>query len=119
GGKRTGGIEGRERIEIRGEQGARPLPDRCRQQPGDACAPFAAAEGLWPAEIIEAGAGIGVADAEGSRLPAQMHQHAHQHGVLDGGWDGETALATLDGARCMRYLKGYISRIDAQLRSAD
>ena len=30
-----------------------------------------------------------------------------------------SVLATLDDARCMRYLKGYIDRMDAQLRSAD
>ena len=33
--------------------------------------------------------------------------------------DGQKVLATLDDARCMRYLKGYIDRMDAQLRSAD
>ncbi len=33
--------------------------------------------------------------------------------------DGQNALATLDDARCMRYLKGYIARMDAQLRAAD
>ena len=33
--------------------------------------------------------------------------------------DGQRALATLDDARCMRYLKGYIAKMDAQLRSAD
>ena len=33
--------------------------------------------------------------------------------------DGQKVLATLDDARCMRYLKGYIARMDAQLRSAD
>jgi hypothetical protein len=32
--------------------------------------------------------------------------------------DGQKALATLDDARCMRYLKGYIASMDAQLRSA-
>ncbi len=33
--------------------------------------------------------------------------------------DGQKVLATLDDARCMRYLKGYIARVDAQLRSSD
>jgi hypothetical protein len=33
--------------------------------------------------------------------------------------DGKTVLATLDDARCMRYLKGYIDRMDALLRHAD
>jgi hypothetical protein len=33
--------------------------------------------------------------------------------------DGMKALAVLDDARCMRYLKGYIARMDAQLRSAN
>jgi hypothetical protein len=33
--------------------------------------------------------------------------------------DGKAVLATLDDARCMRYLKGYIERVDAQLRHAD
>jgi hypothetical protein len=33
--------------------------------------------------------------------------------------DGQKVLATLDDARCMRYLKGYIARMDAQLRSSD
>ena len=32
--------------------------------------------------------------------------------------DGQKVLATLDDARCMRYLKGYIARMDAQLRHA-
>jgi hypothetical protein len=33
--------------------------------------------------------------------------------------DGQTALATLDDARCMRYLKGYIERMDQQLRHSN
>jgi hypothetical protein len=33
--------------------------------------------------------------------------------------DGRQVLTTLDDARCMRYLKGYIDRMEAQLRSAD
>jgi hypothetical protein len=33
--------------------------------------------------------------------------------------DGKRVLATLDDARCMRYLKGYIDRMDAQLRHGD
>ncbi len=33
--------------------------------------------------------------------------------------DGQKVLATLDDARAMRYLKGYIAHMDAQLRSAD
>ena len=33
--------------------------------------------------------------------------------------DGRKVLATLDDARCMRYLKGYIAKMDAQLRSAN
>ena len=33
--------------------------------------------------------------------------------------DGQKVLATLDDARCMRYLKGYIAHMDAQLRHAD
>jgi len=33
--------------------------------------------------------------------------------------DGKKVLATLDDSRCMNYLKGYIARMDAQLRSAD
>ncbi len=39
--------------------------------------------------------------------------------VNSAGRDGQKVLATLDDARCMRYLKGYIARMDAQLRSAD
>jgi hypothetical protein len=31
---------------------------------------------------------------------------------------GRSALATLDDARCMRYLTAYIDRMGAQLRSA-
>ena len=30
--------------------------------------------------------------------------------------DGQVVLATLDDMRCMRYLKGYISHMDTQLR---
>lgn len=33
--------------------------------------------------------------------------------------DGRKALATLDDARAMRYLLVYITKMDAQLRSAD
>ncbi len=33
--------------------------------------------------------------------------------------DGHRALETLDNARTMGYLKGYISRIDTKLRSAE
>ena len=33
--------------------------------------------------------------------------------------DGQKLLATLDDARCMRCLKDYIARMDAQLRGAD
>jgi hypothetical protein len=33
--------------------------------------------------------------------------------------DGKKVLGTLDDMRCMHYLKGYIARMDAQLRSAD
>ncbi len=32
--------------------------------------------------------------------------------------DGRKVLTTLDDTRCMRYLKGYIERLDAQLRGA-
>lgn len=32
--------------------------------------------------------------------------------------DGRKALATLDDARCMRYLKSYIERLNAQLRGS-
>ena len=32
--------------------------------------------------------------------------------------DGGGALATLDDARCMRYLTAHIDRVGAQLRSA-
>ena len=33
--------------------------------------------------------------------------------------DGKKVLATLEDTRCMHYLKDYIARMDAQLRSAD
>jgi hypothetical protein len=33
--------------------------------------------------------------------------------------EGHQVLTTLDDARCMRYLKTYIARMDAQLRSAN
>lgn len=33
--------------------------------------------------------------------------------------NGKTALMTLDDARCVRYLKLYIERMDAQLRGTD
>jgi hypothetical protein len=33
--------------------------------------------------------------------------------------EGQRALATLDDARAMRYLKGYIERVDAQLRGSE
>jgi hypothetical protein len=69
--------------DARGEQCAHPLPDGRVKQPADARAPFVAAQGLGPAEIVEAGAGMGVDNAERGGLLAQMHQHAHEHGVLD------------------------------------
>jgi hypothetical protein len=33
--------------------------------------------------------------------------------------DGQRVLATLDDARSMRYLKGYIEAMDAQLRASN
>ncbi len=33
--------------------------------------------------------------------------------------DGQRVLATLDDARSMRYLEGYIERMDSQLRGAE
>lgn len=33
--------------------------------------------------------------------------------------DGQRVLATLDDARAMRYLKGYVERMDGMLRSGD
>ena len=33
--------------------------------------------------------------------------------------DGQRVLATLDDARAMRYLRGYVERMDEQLRSSD
>ncbi|MGD0024186.1 MAG: hypothetical protein ABSC37_06090 [Xanthobacteraceae bacterium] len=33
--------------------------------------------------------------------------------------DGQRALASLDGARAMRYLDRYIARVDAELRSEE
>ena len=33
--------------------------------------------------------------------------------------EGQKVLAKLDDARSMRYLKGYIDRMDAMLRSSD
>jgi hypothetical protein len=41
------------------------------------------------------------------------------HDVNSAARDGRNVLTTLDDARCMRYLKGYIARMDAQLRSAN
>ena len=42
--------------------------------------------------------------------------HSFYENVNAAARDGKRALATLDDARCMRYLKGYIDRMDAQLR---
>ena len=49
----------------------------------NARAPFAAAARFGAGEIVDTGAGMGVDDAESRRLGAQVHENAHQHGVLD------------------------------------
>jgi hypothetical protein len=41
------------------------------------------------------------------------------HEVNTAARNGKTVLMTLDDARCMRYLKVYIEKMDAQLRGAD
>ena len=46
-------------------------------------APLAAAARLGAGEIIAAGAGMGIEDAERRRLRAQMQQDAHEHRVLE------------------------------------
>ncbi len=45
--------------------------------------PFAAARGFRAGEVVEAGAGMGVDDAESGRLAAQVMQNAAEHGVLE------------------------------------
>jgi hypothetical protein len=45
-------------------------------------------------------------------------QEFHQV-VNEAARDGRKVIATLDDARSMRYLKGYINRMDAMLRSHD
>ena len=71
-------------------------------QPADAVAPFLRLAGLGAGEIVAAGAGMGVDDAEGRRLVAQMHQHAAQHRVLDdvGEISGVIGVAVVHRARC-------------------
>ena len=39
--------------------------------------------------------------------------------VNDAARDGNKVLATFDDARALRYLKGYIDKVDTQLRRAD
>ena len=59
----------------------RPAPSR-RPDPLDALMPFAAAARLGPEKVVAAGAGVGIDDAKGRGLLAQMQQHAREHAVL-------------------------------------
>ena len=67
----AGRIEGRDARRDRARAAPRACSgDRRRKQPADAVAPFAGAARLGPAEIVEAGAGMGVDHAERCRLLA-------------------------------------------------
>ncbi len=58
--------------------------------------------GLGTAEIVEAGAGMGVDHAERRGLFAQVQQHAAEHGVLDdvGEVAGVIGVTVVHRARC-------------------
>jgi hypothetical protein len=64
--------------------------------------------------------GCGHPSLDGSR-PALLDRplQSFYQDVNSAARDGQKVLATVDDYRCMRYLKGYITRMDAQLRSAD
>src|SRR5262244_3209251 len=83
---------------------ARARCDRCAHEPVDPLAPFAAALRLLCGEVVAAGAGMGVDDAEGRGLAAQMHEDAHQHRVLDhiGEIAGEKGVTIIHGRKVMR-----------------
>ena len=64
--------------------------------------------------------GCGHPSLEGYRpVPLDRPLQSFYQDVNSAARDGQKVLATLDDARCMRYLKGYIARMDAQLRHAD
>ena len=74
--------------------------------------PFAAAARFVAFEIVEAGAGMGVDDAEGGRLLLQIGQDAHQHDVLDD--IGEAAGVkgvTIVHARGLRHRDGEVTSV--------
>ena len=61
------------------------------------------------------------ANAAGEKLAALLDKplQSFYQDINAAARDGKKVLATLDDTRCMNYLKGYIARMDAQLRSAD
>ncbi|MFK4584244.1 hypothetical protein ABIF83_007721 [Bradyrhizobium ottawaense] len=76
-------IEGADDIEIGLYQRQGLVRQACLHQPRDAGQPFAAPARLVAVEIVEAGAGMGVDDAERPRLVLQIGDDARQHDVLD------------------------------------
>ena len=82
-GEVAGAVEGGNRVEIGRKQPTRLLADRSGDEPLNALAPFEAARRLRTVEIVAAGAGMGVDDAERRRLGAQVHQNADQDRMLD------------------------------------
>src|SRR5262249_56414769 len=90
------------------EMGGRQRGCACRDgradEPLDPVAPFAAALCLLAAKVVAAGAGMGVDDAKGRGLLAQMHEDAHQYCVLDhiGEIAGVKGMAVIHGRKVMR-----------------
>ena len=101
GGQPSGAVAGGDRVEIGSKQRAGARCDRRAHEPVDAVAPFAAAPRLLSGEVVTAGAGMGVDDAERRRFLAQMHEDAHQHRVLDhiGEIAGVKGVAIIHGAK--------------------
>jgi hypothetical protein len=65
----------------------------------NAILPFGTAGRFRAAQVIEAGAGVGIDDPESRRLVAQMHQDAGEHRMLDdvGGTTGVKGVAIIHG----------------------
>jgi hypothetical protein len=95
----------------------RPVPSR-RPHPLDALMPFAAAARFGPGKVIAAGAGVGIDDAKGRGLLAQMQQHAGEHAVLVnvGKTAGMKGVAIIHHAKPRLPLANPLRCVEARLQ---
>jgi hypothetical protein len=81
--KFSGRVECRNSVQIRRQQHADLCGEARVEQTRDAIAPFSGPARLRPGEIVEAGAGMGVEDAERAWLAAQMRNDTRQRRMFD------------------------------------